>query len=46
MGRGRGDIDLSHSLPYRFVDSPGMVGIETCMGRKTPVEISAVSLTA
>lgn len=41
MGRGLSDIDSSHRLPYRFVDAPGMVGIETCAGRKSPVEVSA-----
>jgi len=41
MGRGLNDVDRSQRLPYRFVDAPGMVGIETHAGRKSPVEISA-----
>lgn len=41
MGRGLNDVDSSHRLPYHFVDAPGMVGIETCAGRKSPVEVSA-----
>lgn len=40
MGRGLADID-SATLPYRFVDRPGMVGVQTREGVKTPVEISA-----
>ncbi|MCE9633874.1 MAG: Fe-S protein assembly chaperone HscA, partial [Methylophilales bacterium] len=40
MGRGLKDIDASH-LPYRFVDAPGMVQINTVAGIKSPVEISA-----
>ncbi|HET7868639.1 MAG TPA: Fe-S protein assembly chaperone HscA, partial [Burkholderiaceae bacterium] len=31
----------STSLPYRLVDRPGMVGIETRDGIKSPVEVSA-----
>jgi molecular chaperone HscA len=41
MGRGVHDIaDLSHH-PYRFIDAPGMVQINTAGGVKSPVEISA-----
>ena len=40
MGRSLQDIDASH-LPYRFVDGPGMVKINTVNGVKSPVEISA-----
>ncbi|HEY8119405.1 MAG TPA: Fe-S protein assembly chaperone HscA [Methylophilaceae bacterium] len=41
MGRGVKDIpDLSH-MPYRFIDAPGMVQIETRAGVKSPVEISS-----
>ncbi|MFM9914009.1 MAG: Fe-S protein assembly chaperone HscA [Methylophilaceae bacterium] len=40
MGRGLQDVDASH-LPYRFVDAPGMVQINTVAGVKSPVEISA-----
>ncbi len=41
MGRGIADIDDSASLPYRFVDAPGMVQLKTAAGVKSPVEISA-----
>jgi len=41
MGRGINDIpDITH-VPYRFIDAPGMVQIETRAGIKSPVEISA-----
>ena len=41
MGRGIQDIpDISHH-PYRFVDAPGMVQLNTVAGVKSPVEISA-----
>jgi molecular chaperone HscA len=40
MGRGLADID-SALLPYHFVDRPGVVGVDTREGVKTPVEISA-----
>jgi len=41
MGRGLKDIpDITH-IPYRFVDTPGMVQIDTRAGIKSPVEISA-----
>jgi molecular chaperone HscA len=41
MGRGISDIDDIASLPYRFVDAPGMVQLKTVAGVKSPVEISA-----
>ena len=41
MGRGLHDIaDVAH-LPYHFVDTPGMVQIDTRVGIKSPVEVSA-----
>ena len=46
MGRGIGDIDDIASLPYRFVDAPGMVQIRTAAGVKSPVEVSAEILRA
>lgn len=46
MGRGLKDlIDLS-TLPYHFVDAPGMVQLKTVVGTKTPVEMSAEILKA
>jgi molecular chaperone HscA len=40
MGRGLADAQR-HSSPYRFVDAPGMVRIQTRAGDKSPVEVSA-----
>ncbi|GGY07560.1 Fe-S protein assembly chaperone HscA [Paludibacterium paludis] len=44
MGRGIRDIPDPATQPYRFVDAPGMVQIQTCAGVKSPVEISAAIL--
>jgi molecular chaperone HscA len=41
MGRGLADIGNRDKLPYRFVDKPGMVALQTRAGEKSPVEISA-----
>lgn len=41
MGRGLADIADAATLPYHFVDAPGMVQLKTCVGVKSPVEISA-----
>jgi molecular chaperone HscA len=41
MGRRLADIAGAGRLPYRFVDRPGMVAIDTRDGEKTPVEVSA-----
>jgi molecular chaperone HscA len=41
MGRRLADIVDHDKLPYRFVDQPGMVGVETRQGVKSPVEVSA-----
>ena len=41
MGRGLQDIADPDKLPYRFADQPGMLGIETVQGIKSPVEVSA-----
>ena len=41
MGRGLKDVPGAATLPYRFVDAPGMVRLETRAGVKSPVEISA-----
>ena len=41
MGRGIQDIpDIGHH-PYRFVDAPGMLQLNTIAGTKSPVEVSA-----
>lgn len=39
MGRGLADVQVH--LPYDLVDQPGMVGIRTRAGNKSPVEVSA-----
>jgi molecular chaperone HscA len=41
MGRGLRDVRNPEKLPYRFVDQPGMLAIETVQGVKSPVEVSA-----
>src|SRR6476661_3528606 len=41
MGRGLADIASREKLPYRFVEKPGMVGLQTRAGEKSPVEVSA-----
>jgi molecular chaperone HscA len=40
MGRALADLDAG-KLPYQFVDTPGMVQIETVDGVKSPVAVSA-----
>ncbi len=46
MGRTLADVVGRERLPYRFIDRPGMVAIETRDGVKTPVEVSAEILAA
>ncbi|MFM1806471.1 MAG: hypothetical protein RL212_730 [Pseudomonadota bacterium] len=41
MGRGIGDISNIESMPYDFVDAPGMLKLRTVSGDKSPVEVSA-----
>lgn len=41
MGRSLKDVALASKLPYDFVDHPGMLGIQTVQGEKSPVEVSA-----
>ena len=41
MGRRLADVRGHDRLPYRFVDQPGMLGIDTRAGVKSPVEVSA-----
>ena len=41
MGRGVSDVARYGALPYRFVDAPGMVAIETAAGTRSPVQVSA-----
>ena len=46
MGRALADVAGRERLPYRFIDQPGMVAIDTRDGVKTPVEVSAEILAA
>jgi molecular chaperone HscA len=46
MGRALADVAGRERLPYRFIDRPGMVAIETRDGVKTPVEVSAEILAS
>jgi molecular chaperone HscA len=41
MGRGLHDISDPTRLPYELIDKPGMVGLHTIAGEKSPVEVSA-----
>jgi len=41
MGRSLADIGNRDKLPYRFEDKPGMLGLHTRDGLKSPVEVSA-----
>jgi molecular chaperone HscA len=41
MGRGLQDIHERAQLPYEFIDTPGMLQIQTIDGVKSPVEVSA-----
>ena len=41
MGRSLADLPDDSQFPYQFVDSPGMVQINTRAGIKSPVEVSA-----
>ena len=41
MGRGLNDIQHAQTMPYEFVDAPGMLKIKTVSGEKSPVEVSA-----
>jgi len=46
MGRSLADVTQAAGLPYRFTDGPGMVGIHTVSGERSPVQVSADILTA
>ena len=41
MGRSLADIGNQKSLPYDFIDTPGMLQLQTVAGIKSPVEVSA-----
>jgi molecular chaperone HscA len=46
MGRALRDIAHPERLPYQFVDRPGMLGLMTREGEKSPVEVSAEILAS
>jgi molecular chaperone HscA len=46
MGRGLEDLADDRRYPYRFVDTSGMIRIDTRSGVRTPVEVSAEILKA
>src|SRR3990167_9537420 len=41
MGRSLSDLKEASALPYHFTDGPGMVGISTVAGERSPVQVSA-----
>ncbi|MSQ56727.1 MAG: Fe-S protein assembly chaperone HscA, partial [Limnohabitans sp.] len=41
MGRGLLDIVNASQLPYQLIQREGMTGIQTVLGEKSPVEVSA-----
>ncbi|ABE34524.1 Fe-S protein assembly chaperone HscA [Paraburkholderia xenovorans LB400] len=41
MGRRLADLPEAASLPYRFIDQTGMVGLATAAGERSPVQVSA-----
>jgi len=41
MGRGVADIKDVRNLPYKFIETPGMVKLKTVAGELSPVEVSA-----
>jgi len=45
VGRSLADLPNAAELPYRFTDRPGMVGIDTVAGERSPVQVSADILT-
>ena len=46
MGRGIDDIGNRGQMPYRIIDKPGMVTLQTAAGEKSPVEVSAEILAS
>lgn len=46
IGRSLSDLKAAAGLPYRFVDRPGMVSIDTVAGERSPVQVSADILAA
>ena len=46
MGRSLSDLKEASALPYHFTDGPGMLGIATVAGERSPVQVSAEILIA
>ncbi len=46
MGRRLADVKEAAALPYQLTDAPGMVGIATVAGERSPVQVSADILAA
>jgi len=46
MGRRLADLREAASLPYEFLDRPGMVSLATAAGERSPVQVSADILGA
>ena len=46
MGRGGDDVGASVRAAYDVIDGPGMVGLRTVAGARSPVEVSAQILAA
>jgi len=46
MGRRLADLREAADLPYGFLDRPGMVGLATAAGERSPVQVSADILGA
>ncbi|MBV5293357.1 MAG: Fe-S protein assembly chaperone HscA [Curvibacter lanceolatus] len=46
MGRRLADLREASSLPYEFLDRPGMVNLATAAGERSPVQVSADILGA
>ena len=46
MGRGLKDLPHPEHFPYAFADQPGMLGLNTVHGLKSPVEVSAEILAS
>ena len=46
MGRQLKDLQAGEASAYQLLDSPGMVGLQTASGHKSPVEVSAEILKA
>ena len=46
MGRTRADVEQVEQLPYEVLDTPNMASVQTRLGAKSPVEVSAEILAS